>query len=94
MDNQDVRTFRVAQTFSTDHALDVSADVAQENISPVSSGNSWSIFTNCHPLVSRYFVGVEHANGTLLARLLASKELLEAYPEDDAFGHGFINIDK
>ena len=64
-------------------------DVAQENITPVST-HKWKDLFKCHPLFSRYFVDLEQNETSCLSRLLVSKELQSAYPEDEAYGHDWI----
>lgn len=60
------------------------ADVAQENIDPVRT-HLWPDLYDSHPLFSRYFVGVVYNEAAKLCRLVVSKELQDAYPEDDAY---------
>ncbi|GJE85809.1 YccV-like-domain-containing protein [Phanerochaete sordida] len=66
--------------------------VAQENISPVVKSGLSELF-QCHSLIGRYFVDLERDSRIALCRLLPSKELRDMYPEDDAFGASFVNLE-
>ncbi len=67
-------------------------DVAQENILPVSP--SKEIISSLYKSLStfsRYFVDLKIDEATGQGRLLPSKELQDAYPEDDQFAACWIH---
>lgn len=71
----------------------MTVDVAQENITPARI-NVWKGMHQSHPLFRRYFVDMERDSTTSLTRLKVSQELLEAYPDDDAYAAEWIRTEK
>lgn len=70
----------------------IGVDVAQENIIPVSpSMTLLPSLLKARTTFSRYYVDVEMDEATGLGRLIPSKELRDAYPEDDQFAASWIH---
>ena len=66
--------------------------VAQENINPIPPSKAFlPALLKSRSTFSRYFVDVDLDEATGLGRLLPSKELQDAYPEDDAFAASWIH---
>ncbi len=72
--------------------LTPTSDVAQENINPIPPSQAFlPALMKSRSSFSRYFVDVEMDDATNLGRLVPSKELQDAYPEDERFGASWIH---
>ena len=95
MDIPDVRILvALLYTHKSDTAVTYT-DVAQDNIVPAAPTKSilpW--LHSCRSAFGRYFVDVDMDEATGLGRLIPSRELQSAYPEDEQYGanwtHGWL----
>ena len=89
MGNRDVRKFLLFCNVVSDQPIHT--DVAQENINPMPPSKVFlPALLNARSSFGRYFVDVEIDDATELGRLTPSKELCDAFPEDDRYGASWI----